>query len=316
MHCLNFLDWEELKLSYNFKLEEIENIIKHFGKEFYEKVLRDIEVYTEKWSLTSFQFIPSYSANIVFTCHSETFGNVVLKIGNPNAREVFTEFNTLIEYDGRRFCTVFDADIENGVIVEEWIKPGIPLRNENSLEQRLFVFSSLYNDLHITPAQSEIYPTYMEWVDKITAYMSQRKDYTELYVYMRQAQEICHSLSRVYSQKMLLHGDFHHDNILLGKDGKYKIIDPKGVVGDPIFDVPRFILNEFGDEITPELYEKINKVILILEEKLGIPNDIIRKCLFVETAMGICWCVESGSTPEEYPGLVKTVAFADAMMNS
>ncbi|MCR2822577.1 aminoglycoside phosphotransferase family protein [Lederbergia panacisoli] len=301
-------------MSYCFKQEEIENIINHFGKDFYEKVLRIIDVYAEKWGLASFQFIPSYSANIVFTCHSKYFGDVVLKIGNPNAREIFTEFNTLNEYDGRRFCRVHKADIENGVILEEWIKPGIPLRDENNLEKRLSVFASLYRALHVTPAKSELYPTYMEWVDKITAYMSKRQDCKELYLYMKKAQDICQSLSSTYSQKMLLHGDFHHDNILLGSDGEYKIIDPKGVVGDPIFDVPRFILNEFGDDITPELHVKINDIINFLEKSLDIPNDVMRKCLFVETAMGICWCVEDGSTPEEYEGFVKTVAFADAIL--
>lgn len=67
---------------------------------------------------------------------------------------------------------------------------------------------------------------------------------------------------------MLLHGDFHHDNILLGNDGEYIIIDPKGVIGDPVFDIARFILNEFDDEITTELYKKINHIISILEKNL------------------------------------------------
>src|SRR5690606_26957886 len=197
-----------------------ENISNHFGKDVYEKVLRNIDVYPERWSLTTFQFIPSYSANLVFTCRSENFGDVVLKLGNPQAREIFTEFNALNEYDGKRFCRVFEADIENGVILEEWIKPGIPLRDENNLEKRLSVFSSLYNDLHILPAKSEIYPTYMDWVDKITAYMSKRQDCKELYLYMKKARDICQSLSSTYSQKVLLHGDFHHDNILLSSDGE------------------------------------------------------------------------------------------------
>src|SRR6478752_4645330 len=108
---------------YSFNQNEIENVINHFGKDFYEKVLRDIETYADKWTLTSFQFIPSYSANLVFKCYSENFGSVVLKIGNPTFGEIFTEFNTLCQYNGRRFCRVFDADIENGVILEEFVQP-------------------------------------------------------------------------------------------------------------------------------------------------------------------------------------------------
>jgi hypothetical protein len=239
----------------------------------------------------------------------------VLKI-NPSIGEIHTEFDTLRQYNGRRFCSVFEADMENGVLLEECVQPGNPLREERSLDRRLSVFSSLYKGLHIAPANEEIYPTYTEWVGRITEYMSKRHDCKELFLYMKKAKDICLSVAALYPQRMLLHGDFHHDNILLGKDGEYKIIDPKGVIGDPVFDVPRFILNEFGDEITTELYKKINDIIGVLEKTLHIPNDILRKCLFVETAMGICWCIEDGSTPEEYPGLLKTVAFAEAILNT
>jgi streptomycin 6-kinase len=301
---------------YCFNQEENENIVNRFGKDFYEKVLRDIKTYADKWNLTSFQFIPSYSANLVFKCYSESLRCVVLKIGNPSSREIITEFNTLREYNGRRFCKVFSSDIESGVILEECIHPGNTLRNEGSLDKRLTVFSSLYKGLHIKPIKAEIYPTYIEWVCRITEYMSKRQDCKELYLHMKKARDICISVSSLYSKKMLLHGDFHHNNILLGSDGEYKIIDPKGVIGDPVFDVPRFILNEFGDEITTELYKKINDIICILEKELNIPNCILRQCLYVETAMGICWCVEDGSSPEEYERLINIVAFAETILNT
>ncbi|UVI33354.1 aminoglycoside phosphotransferase family protein [Paenibacillus spongiae] len=301
---------------YCFNQNETENIINRFGIDFYKKVLRDVEGYAEKWSLTSIQFIPSYSANIVFTCYSDRFGSVVLKIGNPSFGGIYTEFNTLCQYNGRRFCRVFAADIENGVILEECVQPGNPLRDESSLDKRLSVFCSLYKGLHISPAKSELFPTYTDWVSRITEYMNKRQDCKELVLYMKKAKEIYLSVSASYSQKMLLHGDFHHDNILLGRDGEYIIIDPKGVIGDPLFDVPRFILNEFGDERTTEVYKTINDIICSLEKNLNIPNDVLRKCLFVETAMGICWCVEDGSTAEEYPSLINDVAFAESLLNT
>lgn len=241
---------------FRFKENETEEIINRFGEDFHNKVLRDIEVYADKWNLTSFQLIPSYSANLVFKCYSDNLGNVVLKIGNPALEEIRKEFYTLSEYNGKRFCKVLKDDIKNGVILEERVQPGQPLRAEKSLDKRLAIFCSLYKGLHIPPTQEDIYPTYIEWVDRITDYMSRRNDCQELYGHMKKAREICSSLSALYSQKVLLHGDFHHDNILLGKDSEYVIIDPKGVIGDPVFDVPRFILNEFDDEKDAATYKK------------------------------------------------------------
>lgn len=137
-----------------------------------------------------------------------------------------------------------------------------------------------------------------------------------MYLYMKKAQEVYKSVAQLYSQRMLLHGDFHHDNILLGHDGEYFIIDPKGVIDDPVFDIPRFILNEFGDDITPELVQKINHIISVLEKEIDIPNDILRQCLYVETTMGACWSVEDGASTEEYAKLLETVAFAEATMET
>lgn len=299
----------------HFQQNESTKIIQHFGLPYYEKVLRDIETYAEQWALTSFQFIPFYSANLVLKCYSEEHGHCVLKIGNPALDELAKEYYTLREYNGRRFCQVFEADLENGVLLEECAQPGTPLRQESSLETRLTVFSSLFEGLHVTPVEPMRYPLYTEWVGRITAYMSKRDDCKELYVHMKQANELCLSISSLYSQRKLLHGDFHHDNILLGKNGEYRIIDPKGVLGDPVFDVPRFILNEFEDEITTGLYEKVKQIIGTFEQKLTIPNEVLQQCLYVETAMGACWTVESGSTPEQYPQLLARVAFAENVMH-
>lgn len=242
---------------YCFNQTEIKNIINRFGKVFFEKVLGDVRDSADKWALSSFALIPSYSANLVFKCHSESFGNAVLKISPTSSKEFITEFNALKEYDGKSFCKIFDADLKKGVILEERVEPGSTLRSEPYLEKRVSVFSSLYKNMHIAPANSEIYPTYLEWIFRITEYMSKLQNYNELYLHMKKAKELCLSVSSIYPKKLLLHGDFHHDNILLHNNGEYKIIDPKGVVGDPVFDVSRFILNEFSDEITSELYEKI-----------------------------------------------------------
>lgn len=298
-----------------FTQEQIETIVNRFGNTFYDQMLRHLDDYAEKWSLSSLQLIPSFSANVVFTCYSEQFGHAILKIGQPS-ETIWTEVSTLLQYKGQRFCKVYEADIENGVILLERLQPGTTLRDESSLQQRLDVFCSLHSNLHIAPAaEAEQFPTYIGWVQRINAYMSQRHDCPELTRHMQRARDICLSIASSYSQNLLLHGDLHHDNMLLGSKGKYVIIDPKGVIGDPVFDLPRFILNEFEKDITAALYDKIDGIIVTLAHKLSISHSVIRKCLYVETAMGMCWCVEDGSTPEEYAALVQKVAFAEAIMN-
>ena len=299
---------------YNFSKTESENIIGHFGQDFYQRLLNNIEVYSDKWNLEIVSLVDYFSVNCVFICRSKEFGDTVLKIGLPY-KEVFTEVQVLKDYSGKYYCNIFDSDAENGVILEECIQPGIRLRAEQSLDIRLNAFSELFNGLHIAPPNANLYPTYFSWVDRITEFMSAKTvEHKELYLLMKKARDICSLLCTDYPRMMLLHGDLHHDNILLGSDNKYRIIDPKGVIGDPIFDIPRFILNEFYDEdnVPYDIYSThVNTVADYFADSLCVPKDVITKCVFIETTMCNCWCIESNEAPN-----LDDVLHAEAVMNS
>lgn len=291
-------------IALNLSKEQIDKIIAHFGAEFYQKVLNDIEKYSIDWGLRDFKFIEYYSVNCIFKCYSDKYGNCVLKIGNP-CREIMTEYNTLCEYEGRRFCKVYNADIENGALLIECISPGTQLRAETDIDKRLAIFFDLFNRLHIK-AKNDTYPTYLDWVNRITQYMKGRCRYKYLTFHMEMAQRICMLLCEKYTGQMLLHGDLHHDNILLSDNNGYIIIDPKGVIGDPVFDIPRYLLNEFFDnELNEVFYNKITHIISGMSKKLGIPDDDVRNLLYVEMCMANCWNIESGEEP-----LIENVEFA------
>lgn len=53
----------------------------------------------------------------------------------------------------------------------------------------------------------------------------------------------------------LVHGDLHHHNIL-NAGTRYVAIDPKPMVGEPEFDVPPFLWNPMGSQITLEETER------------------------------------------------------------
>jgi len=114
--------------------------------------------------------------------------------------------------------------------------------------------------------------------------MQGRKDYEILYNKMNCAKEICRSLCKTYSGEMLLHGDLHHDNILLNGN-RYYIIDPKGVVGDIVFDIPRFILNEVDDILNGDFHKKLAHIIRTVSCKFNIPEYDIRRLTYMEKLM-------------------------------
>lgn len=254
--------------------------------------------YAIRWGLSGLKQIDykSVTMNRLFICISAKHGACVLKIGYRD-NDIKNEYNILHEYNGTRFCKVCEVDIENGVLLLERIVPGMQLREVTDLDKRLELFWEVFNELHIQPTDKTVYPTYMEWVSRISGYMRDRVEYETLAHKMVRAEQICHELWEKYSSEMLLHGDLHHDNILLGEDNYYHIIDPKGVIGDRVFDIPRFILNEFDDVLDHDFDEKFKHIVRTFSTKLNIPELDIRRLVYVEMCMGQCWHVEDGKEP-------------------
>lgn len=112
------------------------------------------------------------------------------------------------------FCKLFDYDTADGIILEERITPGSKLSEKGDLEKRLNIFSILFKELHIQPANPKLYPTYMEWIDDINSFMKNSKGFEDFTFYMEKARDVCFSLNSLYQQPFLLHGDIHHGNIL------------------------------------------------------------------------------------------------------
>ena len=285
-----------------------EKIISHFGSEFYAKVLRDLEKYARLWELSDYEQIDYYSVNCIFRCVSSKYGYCVLKIGS-DPKNTENEYHILREYNGFRYCNVYDADILNSALLIERIVPGTQLRLVTDLHKRLDLFYQVSRGLHVKPIDKTLYPTYMGWVSRITEYMRGRNDYQFLYRKMLKAEQICGELCEKYHGELLLHGDLHHDNILLEGDNRYRIIDPKGVIGDGVFDIPRFILNEFGDTMNEGFQSKYALIIQTLSEKFAIPEIDIRKLTYIEMCMANCWNVESREEPN-----MDEVQFTEKMM--
>jgi len=70
---------------------------------------------------------------------------------------------------------------------------------------------------------------------------------------VRQAKEIYATMHP--RDATLVHGDFHHHNLLRHRDG-WVVIDPKPMVGEPEFDVPTFLWNPIGHLPTREGIER------------------------------------------------------------
>ena len=247
------------------------------------------------------------------------YGDCVLKIGgNSQDYEFEAEYNVLREYNGRRYVKAYESDIDlaarKKVMLLERIFPGTVLRDEKSLEKRMSVFSELFNGLFIEPKNPEIYISYIEFINKTVddclKENAGKENLKILIEHINRAKELYFELIKTYDKKMLLHIDLYWGNIVSGNNGEYKIIDPKGVTGDPIFEMGQNLMEEWFKCTGEGEPEKINHVFNYFEKSLNIPNKILRQVFYIETVRFVCECNDGISDDD-----IGCVEYAEKVMN-
>jgi streptomycin 6-kinase len=85
----------------------------------------------------------------------------------------------------------------------------------------------------------------------------------------------------------------------MNRQGVYCIIDPKGVVGPKIFDLPRFILNEMNMVSYDNCEVHIRYVIQTISKELNYSSIDIKKLLFMEDMLANVWNLEDDENIDE-----------------
>lgn len=260
-----------------------------------------------KWNLAGIASVYERRQNGVYYAVSDEYGPVVLKVHN-NCDSLSREYRTLMEMQGESCARAYAFDGINGLLLEKRILPGTTLKEEPDREKRLASFVQVFEAIHTVPEIRSDYPSYLNWVRDACKTVSHSGN-RELSEGMLRAVAIAEKMFEKYSERMLLHGDLHHDNILKDESGNYRIIDPKGVVGPLVFDIPRFVLNEMDDTEDSLRKVHIDRVIETLSRQLEYPSDDLYQLFFMEIMLANAWCFEAGEEIDE-----NDLKFAVSMM--
>lgn len=94
---------------------------------------------------------------------------------------------------------------------------------------------------------------------------------------------------------VLMHGDFHHFNILSSERG-WLVIDPKGVIGPACYEVGPLMMNPWGSiSDGGRLKVQIKKRIDILHEYLGFERERIREWALAHAVLSAWWGIEENT---------------------
>ncbi len=109
-----------------------------------------------------------------------------------------------------------------------------------------------------------------------------------------------HSVKDFFAENhmpVLMHGDFHHFNILSSERG-WLVIDPKGVVGPAGYEVGPLMLNPWdsiSDGINHRLTRSVKRRIDILHEHLGFERERILEWSLAHAVLSAWWGIEDNT---------------------
>ena len=286
-------------------IQTIESVFDEDGKQFIKDLPKLVEDASSRWDLKDIKLVSNLSFNFVaYACRGEACltptQNVILKIGVLR-EELISEINALKLYGGDGACKLLESDEERGFLLLERLTPGKMLSELKDDDKRTQIAMDVMANIH---SRGTIYraPTkksikLSDWFDGIKKI---RPHYGGTGPFPKEI------LGRVESvlpelfnaENVLLHGDFHHFNILSSERG-WLIIDPKGVIGPAGYEIGPLMLNPWGmfqDEKQFEIQTK--RRVDIIKERTGWERESIINWALSHAVLSAWWNFESSIEDE------------------
>lgn len=229
---------------------------------------------------------------------------IVLKI-SPDEATLSQEAAALKYFEGAGIAKLHDSVA--GALLLEQISPGESLASHFPKQDTdaTKIFCDVITLLHqaYAPRTHTIklgFPHIRDWLKAL----DEAQECINLY-YLKKARKIRDYLLETSAAPILLHGDLHHFNILKHHE-HWIAIDPKGVMGEPCYDVAAFIRNPISTLFdVPDIGLLLNRRIDQCAALLGFDRHRILLWCFVQTVLCWVWALEDFVDPKNYIRLIK-----------
>ena len=273
------------------------------GRNWVEELPATVTALVRKWDLTLEGLYP-LSLHWVSAVRAGDGSPAVLKIGPAEAGHLVDEARTLRLFDGNGSVRLLREDRRRGALLLERAEPGTALRSlvpRRDVEATAVVVDVL-RALHLSaPEANGLVP-----VETQRRALLQHAGPLPLRLVDRAA-GLFRELSAEATQRVVLHGDLHHDNVLRSSRSGWLSIDPHGSVGDPGYDLGSVLFNPDPEDRDPELLALVPARIEQLADGLGMSRERAAAWGFVKAVISQTWSCE---VPAPQPTRALDVAIA------
>jgi streptomycin 6-kinase len=291
----------------------MQNVFQEDGRAFLDALPDLIAEASERWGLTDVEPVSNLSFNFVAFANR---GNekVTLKIGVQND-ELISEMAALHLFNGEGACRLIDSDEERGFLLLERLTPGVMLSTLEDDEQATHIAAevmqriwrplesgSLLSGMQEQTSAFQKFIRLSDWFDGLKRLRARFNGGTGPFD-EKLVERVERSVSDFFIENhkpVLMHGDFHHFNILSSERG-WLVIDAKGVMGPAGYEVGPFLINPWGDMLNGTRQKRMTERRFdILHEHLGFERERIREWGLAHAVLSAWWDIEDNTGRGEY----------------
>jgi streptomycin 6-kinase len=253
-----------------------------------------------RWDLTLGEpFLLSY--NYVCAATRVDGSPTVLKVGVPN-NELTSEINVLRVYAGQGACRLYESDSKTGMLLLERLVPGTMLAALEDDDQATRIAADVMCAIQRPVPVGDGFLSLRGWFGELKnlrpRYGGATGPFPEKTV--ETVEGLVRDLFAEDRPQVLLHGDFHHFNILLSGRG-WLVIDPKGVVGPAEYEVGPLLMNPWGKMPAGQAaIQRTRQRIAILAERTGFEPRRLLAWAVCHSLLSAWWDTTTDGSGGEY----------------
>jgi streptomycin 6-kinase len=273
------------------------NVVDLFGDvgvAWLERLPSTIAECEERWCLVALPPLDGASYNYVAPAIRADGAEVMLKIGVPSP-ELVTEIEALLFYDGRGSVFLLAADRSRGALLLEWLRLGASLWSVRDDEEATRIAARVMRQLWPPAPPGHSFPTVKRWAAGL-ARMRGHFDGTTgplPRALVQKAEGLFAELLDTMEDAVLLHGDLHQGNILSAQRQPWLAIDPKGIVGEPAYEVGALLRNISTRQLEQSQPRRlVARRADILAEELGFDRTRLLGWGLAQAVLAAWWCIE------------------------
>ncbi|WP_371497116.1 aminoglycoside phosphotransferase family protein [Kitasatospora sp. NBC_00374] len=224
----------------------------------------------------------------------------VLKLGMVN-RETAQEHAALTRWAGRGAVLLLAAEPAHGVLLLERLHGDIPLRSLAEAKAMLEA-AGLLQRLWVAPGDDHPFTSVGERVGQLAELIREQRELpgaAEARSLIDEALETAGALLADQPESLLLHGDFHHGNVLAADRAPWLAIDPRPLVGERAYDLARLARDRLDTLAgSPGQRGALRRRLHQLADAVEVDRDRLRGWTLFRTVEAGLWHMSTGATEQ------------------